>query len=282
MQQTLPLDLPAPLLASPFTRAEALAIGVLPASVDRMLREGRLRRLLRGVYVDAALDLTPALRAAALALVLRPGAVLVDRTAAWVHGLGDLVGLGELPALDVLGRPRRGRRFAAVRPLGPGDLAVVGGLRLTTPVRTVCDLGRVLGLERGLAVLDGAQRRQLVTMRDLSEQLPRQLRLPGGTRLRHLLTLTDDRAESAAASVLRLRWYDAGLPTPVPMYPTAPGPLTLAVPAHGFGVRLGAGAPVPGWDVLALAETRVLTGDAELLQAHLRRAFHRRLMSEVS
>jgi hypothetical protein len=294
----LPLVLPPPLLAGPFTRPMAAAVGVQRPELDRMLRAGAVRRLLRGVYVEATAADTTGLRTSALALVLPPGALVVDRTAGWVHGLHlDAAVPPPLETgLDVLGRarPARSRQLGAARPVPDRDVDVLGGVRVTTPVRTVLDLGRMLARDRALAVLDAALRRGWCPPAVLLAEVSRVAALPGGTRLRALAGLADGRARTAAASALRLRWLDAGLPTPVPGLVVAGAEITLAVPADRFGIVLGPvhgpvlgpaldaaldpGLAVPGWELVPVASRRVLHSDAGLVEDHLRREYHRHLL----
>src|SRR3954466_7311653 len=85
----LPLDPISPRLpiSDPFTPAMAARAGIGRAVLDRLHRDGRVRRLLRGVYVDATVPASVTLRARALALVTGEGQVLVGQTAAWLHGV---------------------------------------------------------------------------------------------------------------------------------------------------------------------------------------------------
>src|SRR5213595_3644398 len=76
----LPLDVP-------FTGADALALGVSRQTLRTMLERGHLRRMLQGVYVAAQARDDMDLRAIALSLVVPTGAVVTDRTAAWLHGV---------------------------------------------------------------------------------------------------------------------------------------------------------------------------------------------------
>jgi hypothetical protein len=155
-------------------------------------------------------------------------------------------------------------------------------VRATTPVRTALDLARLLGRERGLAVLDAALR----TGQDrtaLVAGLPSLGRLPGCGRARALVDLADGRAGTPAQSVLRLRWLDAGLPTPVPGLPVTgadgtPVVLALGLPAERFGAVVGPRLDVPGWAVVALTAERLLDSDAGLVEAHLRREYLRVLL----
>src|SRR3954466_11437886 len=86
----LPLDPISPRLpiSDPFTPAMAARAGIGRAVLDRLHREGRVRRLLRGVYVDATVPVSATLRSRALALVIGEDQVVVGRTAAGPHG-GD-------------------------------------------------------------------------------------------------------------------------------------------------------------------------------------------------
>ncbi|MGN6131574.1 MAG: type IV toxin-antitoxin system AbiEi family antitoxin domain-containing protein, partial [Nocardioidaceae bacterium] len=81
------LELP---LAEPFTTAQARARGIGADRLRRLHREGVVRRVFRGVYIDAAADDDLTVRAQALSLVVPPTAVVTDECAAWVRGV-DLV-----------------------------------------------------------------------------------------------------------------------------------------------------------------------------------------------
>jgi hypothetical protein len=275
------LRLPPPLVAGPFTRPMAARVGVGRRALDRMLRAGVVRRVLRGVYVDATLPDTTALRAGALALVLPPRSVAVDRTAGWLHGLHVEAGI-PTPAevgLDVLGRggADRHRHYGAPRRLASRDAVDVGGVGASTPVRTALDLARLLARDRGLAVLDAALRLGWGGQGDLVAGLSGLGRLRGCPRARELVGLADGCARTAAESVLRLRWLEAGLPAPV-LHPEGGTVLALALPAERFGVALGAPVDVPGWSVLVLPPARVLGADAHLLEEHLHREYLRHLL----
>ena len=89
------------------------------------------------------------MRATALGLVLPPHAVVVDRTAAWLHGVDALrrSAVHSPPPLDVshftdtrMDRPEvDGRR----RGLLPNDITLVHGIPVTTWLRTALDCGPV-------------------------------------------------------------------------------------------------------------------------------------------
>jgi putative AbiEi antitoxin of type IV toxin-antitoxin system len=289
MDDSLPLPLPVPvppaLVDGPFTRTTAAAVGVDRPALERMIRAGVVRRMLRGVYVDACQPDSAALRARALALVVPARSVVVDRTAGWLHGLDREAGLPPPTevGLDVLGRRGRLRHFGVHRPLAARDVMTLGGVRTTTPVRTALDLARLLAPDRALATLDATLRAGWCDQVALVAELARLGRLPGGRRLRGLVGLADHRARTPVESVLRLRWLDSGLPTPVLGLSLASGRvrLTLALPAERFAAVVGDAPAVSGWWLVRLAARRVLQSDARLVEEHLRREYHRHLLGRA-
>ncbi len=281
------MDLGPPLFDHhPFTPATAARAGVGRAELERLVRTGRAIRLVRGVYLDAEAPTPAIVRARALALVVGRRHVVVDRTAAWVHGAEpDRETPGGTIPLDV--HTRRRRLDGPVR-FGPGDLAVLGGIRCTTPVRTAVDVARHLAPERGLPLLDGMLGAGSLVHHELigaTAALDRST----GVQARELAAIADGRAAHAGESVLRLRWYAARLPTPTPAVRVAGVRLALGLPTHRFGVLLSGQVTDAdvlrcsrrGWRVLLLDRARVLASDPVYLIAHLEREFHQHLLSQV-
>jgi hypothetical protein len=264
------------MFSGPFTLAQAEAVGLTRTTLRRLVRTGAVRRVLRGVYLRAEVADSVEVRAAALGLVLPPEVVVVDRTAGWLHGLP----LVAAAPYDVLGAGRQGRHFARRRPLAGDDVECRGPLRVTTLTRTALDLGRLLAPDRGLAVLDAALRRGAAP-EELAAAQPRQAALPGARRLRRLVGLADPRADGPAESVLRLRWIDAQLPTPETGLLVQGVRVALALADQRFAVRIGGAVDVPGWTVVPLSRSRVLDSDAELVQRHLLREYHRHLLEQA-
>lgn len=203
----------------PFTWPEAEAAGFSSRELRALVIGGRVRRLLRGVYAAASLGDDLDTRVAALALVVPADGVVVDRTAAWLHGV-DLLprsALTEQPPVELFLPPGRRVRRDSVgsgeRTFGPTDVLDLGGVRVTSPLRTALDLGRRLWRFDALAALDGFVRAG-VPLELLGEHVERFRGHRGVVQLRHLVPLADGRAEAPSESALRLWWYDAGLPTP--------------------------------------------------------------------
>lgn len=206
-------------LGEPFTLEQAAAAGVSRHVLRRMLRDGLVRRVLPGVYIDSAADDDLTMRCKALGLVLPEDAVVVDRTAAWLHGV-DVLGPGDHvvpPPLQVFRLPGRTRMRKAgahggERTLAEEDVEEVLGIPVTTPLRTALDLGRLLKRDHAIGALDALARTGRFTHEALLAEVERFRGMRGVVQLRSLAPLTDARAESPGESVLRLRWIDAGLP----------------------------------------------------------------------
>ena len=208
----LPLD-------RPFTAEQALELGVSRWFLRLLLARALVRPVLRGTYVASQVLDTVDLRAAALRLVVPEAAVVTDRTAAWLHGVDILPrsAVHEPPPLCVFGstgsRLRRPQVASGIRTLPPDDVMVLHGVRVTTPLRTALDLGRLLWRFDALAALDGFLRLG-VPHEHLLLSVERFKGRRGVRQLRYLVLIADGRAESPGESALRLYWYDAGLPRP--------------------------------------------------------------------
>ncbi|WP_154402799.1 hypothetical protein [Nocardioides speluncae] len=205
----------------PFTPQQAATEGV-PRGVLRVLYErGLVRRLLQGVYGVAQLPDTIGTRCAALRLVVPDSAIVTDRTAAWLHGVDIQYRSAPYvpPPISVFSasgsRLRRPGVASGIRGLRSRDVTRIDGLRVTTPLRTACDLGRLLWRFDALAALDGFLRLG-VDHDELLAEVERYKGYRGVRQLRAFAPLADGRAESPPESALRLHWYDAGLPRPEP------------------------------------------------------------------
>ena len=294
----LPLDPISPRLpiADPFTPTMAARAGIGRAVLDRLHREGRVRRLLRGVYVDATVPSSVDLRARALALVVGEAQVVVGLTAAWLHGVDlGLPGADSPAPVEVHGRGRAVSRNRGRPPrYADRDLQAFAGVRCTTPLRTALDLSRRLAPDRALAAIDGLLRLRQFTHTALMAEVARFGGQPGSVQLREIAALGDARAEGSAESVLRLRWLHGHLPTPTPALRVGPVSghavrLALGLEVHRFGAVMEgrstaaalAAVEASGWRVVVLSPDRVLRSDPEFLTAHLEREFHLHLLDQV-
>jgi hypothetical protein len=210
-------------LDRPFTTAEAVAAGVTRQTLALLVKEGLLRRVLRGVYAVAQLPDGIRPRAQALALVTPPDAAVTDWTACWLHT--GVLPPGEhlhVPPISIFRSAGKGRIRNALcdsgeRAFVQGDVTSVDGVAVTTPLRTAYDLGRRAPRDWAIAALDALLRLGRFDRMQLLDGVERFRRQRGVVQLRELAPRADGRAESPGESVLRLRWTDlVTLPQPEP------------------------------------------------------------------
>lgn len=135
------------------TTAQANDVGVSRVQLTRLAQQGLIERLTQGVYRDAHIpeNELDGLRATWLSTepgllaeqrLANPSAIVSGRTAAYVHGLGDLV-----PEPYEFSTPKRRQtqrpelRYRH-QPLTPNERTIIAGLPVTTIERTIADLLR--------------------------------------------------------------------------------------------------------------------------------------------
>jgi hypothetical protein len=203
-------------LADPFTAVEANGCGIHSSELSLLCSEGYLRRLVKGVYVVAQVPDSLELRASALRLVVPPHAVVTDRTAGWLHGakmtLAPNDHLVTPPVSMFVNREKCRLRndlcTSGQRMMPKRDVMDVLGLRVTTPLRTACDLGRLLHRDSAFAALDAMLSLGLFDNEALREATKPFRGMRGVRQLRGFVPLVDGRAESPGESITRLRWLD--------------------------------------------------------------------------
>lgn len=146
-----------------FTHEEARVLGLRDADLRRLIRDGYLVRLRRGIYIRAA-DLAAiapdnarrhALEVRALALALSRQRIAAAGTSAGrIHGL-EFLDPPRRALVVVTGNPgvagmARGDLALRVAPLPPGHLCDRFGAPLTSPARTLIDLTAELNFVAGV------------------------------------------------------------------------------------------------------------------------------------
>ncbi len=184
------------------------------------MQSGELRRPFRGVYCPSSLPDTLDVRAQCAALVLPPHVVVVDRTAAWLHGV-DCLRYAEkctIPKPEVAstkGCAGKGQGlYNGQRALLPDEIMRVHGVPVTTPVRTAIDLACLRGGPRGLAAVEAIMRSCGVTTTDLISQLSRHRGRRGVIQARSLVAVASSESESPGESWTKWFILDAGHPMP--------------------------------------------------------------------
>jgi len=192
-------------------------LGLDPRDVRRLVARRAVRRVLRGVGVRADVEDSVLLRAQAAALVLGPGQVVVDYSAAWLHGVD--VGPGRpghgpdvLDVASVAGRraTRHSGADGCRRTVAPDEVTPVHGVAVTTPLRTAADLACRWGRGDAMAALDAFCRQHGVEAEAHRPMIARFAGRRGVTQYRELVPRIDPRAESSRESWLRLTAHDHG------------------------------------------------------------------------
>jgi hypothetical protein len=198
---------------------QARAAGLHDHHVRALLQQRQWLPLLRGSYlVEPERVGVPLVRSWARSAVLTvPGAVIGVGTAAVLHGLDGVPRRGVVEV--VVGRGAEKARRRLLEPhafvLGAGDVVRLGGLPVTSPVRTLADLVPRLPRLDGIAVLDSALRTGLATPLALTAARDLAAGRPGCSHVADLWQLADARAESVLESRARLCCVDGGVPPDV-------------------------------------------------------------------
>ena len=205
----------------PFTTEQARRAGISHPDLRALVSAGLLVHPVRGVYYDASVPDALALRVAVLKLVIPASAVVTDRTAAWLLGAERVLAPGahlEVPTVSMYCLPGSRLRNKLVdsgqRMLKGTDVTVIDGLSVTTPLRTACDVGRLLHRDQAIGVMDALAGLGRFSVAELVAEAGRFKGFRGVVQLRCLAPLVDRKAGSPGESTLRLRWHDVGLPKP--------------------------------------------------------------------
>ena len=208
-------------LDRPFTTSLAVAAGVSRRQLDLWAANGALRRPVRGVFYAADLPDCLGLRLEVLKLIVPESCVVTDRTAGWLWGANMILAPNDhliVPKVQVFAPPglrlRNGLVDSGERSFAPGDVALLDGLSVTQPLRTACDLGRLLHRDQAFAAMDSLAALRAFTVEELVVATRRFAGYRGVVQLRALAPLVDPDAQSPGESILRLRWLDLGFPRP--------------------------------------------------------------------
>jgi very-short-patch-repair endonuclease len=212
---------PVELIAGPFDLAEARRHGL----TKHQLAGASWRRIAPGFYAWHEIADNPRVVLIAAQRRLPSSAVFSGRTAAWMHGLG----LPPCNPVEVTLPPdSRVAHVAGISvrraDLRTHEVSTKHGLRATSVVRTVADLGRRASIVEAVAVLDAALHRRLVKLVQIKAWLESHQGFPGTARLRRAIELAEPSTESVMETRLRLILVFAGLPRPqaqVPLYDDA-------------------------------------------------------------
>lgn len=202
------------MLGEPFIGSEAIADGALTKSQLCT----RYKRIFRGVYVDPDLEVTAVLRAKAGWLWAGRRGVIAGFSAAALHGSKwvdatravELIHDNRHPLPGILTRGDR---------IEEEEIEVVDGLPVTSPPRTVLDLGCWYPTMTAVAAIDSLARATDVKVKDVDLLLRRHGGRRGIVQARRAVELFDSGAQSPKESWLRVVLVQARLPRPATQIP---------------------------------------------------------------
>lgn len=190
----------------PFLGSEALAAG----AVNRYQLNTSHDMLHRDVFVPHGAVLTPVDKAVAAWLWSGRRGVVAGLSAAALHG--SLWIDANLPA--ELNQPSRHKTAGIILHsdhLAEDDVGVLDGIRVTTPARTVFDLGRQRGLVTAVIRVDALLQAGELKLSDVQTLVDSHRGARGVVQLRRVLDLADYGAESPQETRLRLLLTFAGM-----------------------------------------------------------------------
>ncbi len=201
-------------MGEPFIGSEALSAGRL---TRHQLRTNFVA-VHKDVYVPTGTRPSAIMRAKAAWLRSKRRGVLAGFSAAALHG-ARFVG-PEVPAYicDRYSRPERG--VVVWRDVPPDDEVYrIGGMMVTSPLRTAVDLARKFPEDAAVAAIDALARAARLPVADIDVAAGRQRGQRGIRQARKTIALVDPKAESPRETALRLLIIRAGLPKPESQYP---------------------------------------------------------------
>jgi very-short-patch-repair endonuclease len=199
------------------TRAQLIGLGYGSEVIRHRLRGGRLHRVRRGVYAIGRPELSRLGVWMAAVLSCGPRALLSHESAAALWGIRP--GGGRLIEVSVPNRVLRRRAGIVVHRrsgLSLDDLAIHRAISVTSPVCTIVDLSARLSPRKLEAMVNEADKLDIVDPERLRQALEDRAGRPGVAVLRGLLdrqtfTLTDSALERLFLPIARR----AGLPPPL-------------------------------------------------------------------
>ena len=149
--------------------AVAIDRGIARTSIDRRVAEGALLRVRRSIYRLPGAESTDRQRLGAALLAAGPGAVLIGKSAAYLHGLQSTLGfeIGVPPNRAPIVQGVRVRRVL----LPDTEVTKVKMLATTTVARTLLDLAATALYADVEQVVDTALSRDLSLIDDLRSLL---------------------------------------------------------------------------------------------------------------
>jgi len=196
-------------MPEPFIGSAAVAAGALSPYELR----SRYVALHKDVYVPRDAELTALVRAKACWLRSRGRGILAGYSASALHGAKWIDGTTPAAIIDVNRRATAGVQIWEER-IEDDEIAVIDGMRVTTPARTALDLARRLPPDRAVAAVDALAQVTELKLVDVDLLVDRYQGRRGMKAARAALALVDGGSQSPKETWLRLLLISAGFPPP--------------------------------------------------------------------
>jgi very-short-patch-repair endonuclease len=207
MRSTIPYELKR----APFTVAAARRRGITWDD----LQTKSWTRMSYGQYASSSLRAGTELVLRAAAQRMPSAYAFSGRTAGWIWGL-DVAPCEPIVVTiprEVSVRARAGVRLRRAA-LPESEVVIRRSFRVTTPLRTVRDMGSDADLVESVVAIEMALRAGFVALSDIASHVEQRRGRKGIKKLRRALRLADARSESPMETRLRLELLKARLPTP--------------------------------------------------------------------
>jgi very-short-patch-repair endonuclease len=208
MRSTIPYQL----RRGPFSVADARREGI---RWDDLQTKSWIR-MSYGQYAWSSLRAGPELALRAVVQRMPSAYAFSGRTAGWIWGL-DVAPCEPIVVTiprEVSVRARVGVKLRRAS-LSESEVVSHRSFRVTTPLRTVRDIGSEADLVESVVAVELALRARLVAMADLVAHVEQHTGAKGIKRLRRVVRLADARSESPMETRLRLQLLKARLPAPM-------------------------------------------------------------------
>ena len=232
----LPSYLPAVAQHGLLTHKQALAAGLAPRDLARLVESGTLVRLRKGVYADGAAYAELDQHRAAPLLRIRAAQLAIARPLVFSHDSSALVQRLGVPdattcAIHVARPEHRATRTSGGivthgAPFSRHEVVEIDGLRVLSRARTALDMVRFHGLWPGMAACDAALRSG-VARADLIEAAERMQGWPHKTVVDRAIALADPGAESYLESLGRGLVLELGIGIPQTQFVLSDGHRTV-------------------------------------------------------
>ena len=218
---------------------QLLTAGLTSEAIEHRVRQGRLQRLWRGVYLVGPASPAPLSLARGAASSFDGVVCVSSGWATFLHGFGPVPELPvDVTVVSGSRGPRHNIRVHRSRTLDKRDLTTRWGIPVTSAARAILECAATVTVPQVERLIADAQAAKAVTHAQLEDVLHRAGRRRATTTLRAALSESPGLTLSEAERTLRRLLRAANLPQPITNHPIGPYKADFAWPDHGLIVEL--------------------------------------------